>query len=212
MEIVEKFSMADTIFNQLENDILDGKYKKGDVLTENGLSKILNASRTPIREAIRRLEQEDLVKETSKGHIVTGISKDDICDIYDIRMQIEGTATGLCALKIDDEKLKELKNILELQEFYTMKNQAEEIKVKDSEFHKLIFDNCGSSVYSSILNMLHNKVQHYRQMSVADSERAKQAVVEHREIYEALASRNVELAKALTIKHINNAKISVMKV
>lgn len=204
-------SLAESVFNKLENDILEEKYKIGEVLTELGLSSALNVSRTPVREAIRRLEQENLVKETSKGHVVTGISGQDIVDIYDIRLQIEGTATALAAKNISDESLRQLQEILDLQEFYTEKSQAEQIKGKDSEFHKLIFDSCGSSIYASILNMLHKKVQYGRKISVANEERAKQASAEHREIFNALKNHDPELAKALAIKHINNAKINIMR-
>lgn len=204
-------SLADRVFERLESDILTGKYSKGELFTELGLSRELNVSRTPIREAIRRLEQENLVKETPKGHEVTGISHQDICEIYDIRMKIEGTATSMCAKNISDAELKRLNEILELQEFYTEKGEADKIKSVDSEFHEVIFASCGSEIYASILSTLHRKVQFGRKASVSDVNRAKEAVREHREIYKALVQRNAELAEALAIKHVNNAKINIMR-
>ncbi len=211
MEELKFTSLAEKVFEQMENDILSGKYEKGKLLTETALSKELNVSRTPIREAIRRLEQENLVKETPKGHVVCGITKQDIFDIYDIRMKIEGTATAMCAKNITDEALEKLKEIIELQEFYTQKGEAEKIKLVDSQFHEIIYLNCGSEIYTSILLSLHKKVQLSRKASVSSNERAKMAVMEHREIYNALTSRNEELSNALAIKHVNNAKISIMR-
>lgn len=210
--MAEKFtSLADKVFERVESDILSGVYAPGTLLTELGLSKELEVSRTPIREAIRRLEQENLVKETPKGHEVLGITRQDICDIYDIRLKIEGVATGMCAKNISNENLEKLKETLELQEFYTSKGEADKIKSTDSEFHQIIFQNCGSQVYSSILATLHRKVQLGRKASVSDSERAKCVIKEHKEIFQALLSRDEKLAEALAIKHINNAKISIMR-
>ena len=82
-------SIADQIFDQLERDILAGKYARGEVISELGLSKQLGVSRTPIREAIRRLEQEDFLEESGRGAVVVGISREDMEDMYEIRSQIE---------------------------------------------------------------------------------------------------------------------------
>ena len=85
-------SIADQVFEKLERDILIGEYNRGDVLTESKLSEILEVSRTPIREALRRLEQEHIIEMTTKGVVVIGISKEDIDMIYEIRVRIEGLA------------------------------------------------------------------------------------------------------------------------
>ena len=90
-------SLADQIFEQLETDILSGKYVRGDVLTESKLCEQLGVSRTPIREALRRLEQENLIKETSKGCVVIGITEKDLDDIFIVREQLEGLAASFAA-------------------------------------------------------------------------------------------------------------------
>lgn len=209
MTQVKFTSRADAVFDKLESEILTGVYKKGDILTETELSKILNVSRTPIREAIRRLEQENLIKETTKGSEVIGISQKDILDIYDIRLKIEGVATRLCAENITQEELKEMEEAIDLQEFYTFKSEADKIKGTDSRFHELIFKNSGSEVYKSILSSLHKKIQLCRKNSVSQGDRAKQAVIEHREIFNAIKDRNGSLAEELMVKHITNAKNNV---
>ena len=209
MTQVKFTSRADAVFDKLESEILTGVYKKGDILTETELSKILNVSRTPIREAIRRLEQENLIKETTKGSEVIGISQKDILDIYDIRLKIEGVATRLCAENITQEELKEMEEAIDLQEFYTFKSEADKIKGTDSIFHELIFKNSGSEVYKSILSSLHKKIQLCRKNSVSQGDRAKQAVIEHREIFNAIKDRNGSLAEELMVKHITNAKNNV---
>lgn len=204
-------SLAESVFKRLESDILSGKYAIGELITELSLSKELSVSRTPVREAIRRLVQENLVEETPKGHVVAGVSQTDICDIYDIRIKIEGEATARFTKIATEAQLQRMREILELQEFYTQRAEADKIKALDSEFHEIIYSGCGSKMYGYILSSLHRKVQNSRRHSVSDTERAKCAAKEHRELFTAIESRNAERAEALSVLHIKNAKDNIMK-
>ena len=85
-------SLADQVFEKLENDIIQGVYPRGEILTELKLVDQLGVSRTPIREALRRLEQERLIEDTGKGSRVVGITEEDLEDIMNIRQRIEGLA------------------------------------------------------------------------------------------------------------------------
>ena len=87
-------SIADQVFEKLERDILSGKYPQGEILSELRLSGELGVSRTPIREAIRRLEQERILEDSGHGLVVIGISRQDMLDIYEIRLQLEGLASA----------------------------------------------------------------------------------------------------------------------
>lgn len=204
-------SLADSAFEKLENEILSGKYEKGEVLTETKLSELLEISRTPIREAVRRLEQEKLVKLTTKGILIVGLTEKDINDIYEIRLRIEGLATVGCAERMSEEEFVKLKCIVDLQEFYTTKNMPDDINQTDSKFHDYIFSHCGSDILSGVLSSLHRKIQKYRKISVQDNGRAVKAVEEHREIYNAMAQHDLDLAYELTLKHIQNARENIIK-
>ncbi len=204
-------SIADRIFEIIEEKILNGTFEKGEVLTELGLCEMLDTSRTPVREALARLKHEGLLEESVKGNVVAGISKKDLIDIYDIRIRIEGLAAALCAETITEKELMKLEEVLTLQEFYTSKGAAESIKQLDSEFHVLIYTYCGSRTLAQLLGELHRKVQRYRRVSVENPERAKAAVGEHREIYLALAAHNREKAEALSVLHIQNAKENILR-
>ncbi|MBQ7294369.1 MAG: GntR family transcriptional regulator [Clostridia bacterium] len=208
----KSISMADIVFERIEDAILSGEFAAGDVVSELKLCKMLDVSRTPVREALTRLRQEGLVKESGKGAIVVGVSKDDLFDIYDVRMRIEGLAAAKCASVITEEQLKELGETLELQEFYTAKNQPDSIKKLDSQFHEQIYSYCQSRTLETLLSELHRKVKRYRKTSVSNPERAVLAVKEHREIFEAIAAHNAVLAEELVEKHIRNAKESILKV
>ena len=204
-------SLADSVFERIEADILSGKYRKGETFTESKLSELFGVSRTPIREAIRRLEQENLINITTKGVEILGIERSDIEDIYEIRGRIEGLAAKKSAKTVTDEDLKKLCEIIDLQEFYTMKGLSEKIRDTDSEFHETIYAVCGSNFYLSVLSNLHKRIKKYRRLSIQNPERAKKAVEEHRGIYEALAAHNGELAEKLAAEHIANARDNVLK-
>ena len=198
-------SLADQVFDHLENDILSGKYQRGEILTESHLSSELGVSRTPIREALRRLEQEHIIEESGKGSVVIGISENDLADIFLIRERVECLAASEAAVSHTEEQINKLKEILELQEFYVEKHDAEHIKEMDNKFHRAIYRLSGSTVFYDTLVPLHKKIQKYRRIAMESSSRASLSVKEHRKIYEAIAARDPELASKCTIEHVRNA-------
>ncbi len=199
-------SLADQVFEHLERDILSGKYSRGEILTESRLSAELGVSRTPIRESLRRLEQEHLIEETGKGSMVIGITEKDLEDIYLIRIQLEGMVASLAAKNYkDEEKLARLKEALDLQEFYLNKKDADQIKHMDNRFHNMLYELSGSMVFYDTLLPLHKKVQKYRKASVESNSRASESVEEHRKIYEAVAAGDSELAAKYASLHAENA-------
>lgn len=202
----KSISLADIVFEKLENDILSGKYPYGEVLTEARLSEEMNVSRTPIREAIRRLEQENILKDTGKGMMVQGITKDDIADILDIRMGIEGMAARRAAENVTPELAEKLKEAVELQEFYVAKSDPERVQWQDHTFHELIYAGCGSITLQNTLVPLHRKAQKYRRASVENKQRALQSVEEHRAIYLAIAAGDGDAAEKAAALHIANAR------
>ncbi len=198
-------SLADQVFEHLETDILSGKYQRGDILTENHLCEILGVSRTPIREALRRLQQEHLIVETGKGSQVLGISEDDLRDIYIIREQLEGLAAKMAAENASVEDINELKSALELQEFYLAKQNSEQIRLMDNRFHEILYKISGSHVFYNTLLPLHKKVQKYRKVSLQSQSRANESVAEHREILNAIINHDAAAAEAFTAQHVKNA-------
>ena len=102
-------SLAEQVFDRLENEILSGKFPRGTILTEMNLVTELGVSRTPIREAIHRLEQEHIIETTTKGIVILGVTKKDLRDIFEIRLRIEGLASAEAAKRITPEELAELR-------------------------------------------------------------------------------------------------------
>ncbi len=206
MQNHKSVSLADCVFERLENDILGGKYAYGEVLTEARLCEEMGVSRTPIREAIRRLEQENILRESGKGMVVQGITCEDIEDILAIRSRIEGMAARRAATAMTPEQKKALGEAVALQEFYVSRADADNIQWQDHQFHELIYAGCGSITLQSTLVPLHRKAQKFRRASVEKVTRARASVEEHRRIYEAILAGNGDAAEQAMNDHIAHAR------
>ena len=204
-------SLADQVFEHIEGDILSGKYARGEIITESKMSAELGVSRTPIREAFRRLSQEHLIEESGKGSVVIGITEKDLDDIFLIREKLECLAAKFAAENHTDQQLEELKEALELQEFYLEKHDTEHIKYMDNQFHRILYKLTGSTVFFDTLVPLHKKIQKYRKASVQSSSRAAASVEEHRKIYEAIAAKNAADAAKFASEHVINAYNHIKK-
>lgn len=199
-------SLADQVFEKLENDIITGVYTRGELLTELKLVESLGVSRTPIREALRRLEQERLIAESGKGSVVLGITVEDLIDIMNIRQRIEGLAAYYATKNLTPEGKEKLTSISELQDFYYQKNDIEHLRQMDDQFHNTIYELSGRTVIRDTLFPLHKKAQRYRKISIEAEERLAKSIQEHRAVFEAICSGNAEAAEKALSLHIVNAK------
>ena len=199
-------SLADQVYDRLENDIIQGVYPKGEILTELKLAEQLGVSRTPIREALRRLEQERLITDAGKGSRVIGISEDDVLDIMNIREHAEGLATYYATINMTKDGLVELKHIVDLMDFYYEKWDVEHLRRADDDFHDAICRLSKRAVIKDTLVPLHRKTRRYRKIAMEDKQRATCTLQEHLEIFDAIAAGNAERARKLATQHIINAR------
>ena len=204
-------SLADQVFERLEAEILSGKYQRGEVVTELQLCAELGVSRTPVREALRRLSQEHLIEESPRGTVVLGVVRKDFEDMCAIRLRIEGLAVRGFIDNLSEDSLRQLREAVEFQEFYLNKSDPDHIKAMDSRFHELIYQNCGSAILCDTLSPLHKKVQKFRRLSIEQAGRAETSVKEHRAIYEAIAAKDADLAERLMNEHIGNAMQTIIE-
>ncbi|MBQ6527102.1 MAG: GntR family transcriptional regulator [Clostridia bacterium] len=206
----QMLSLADQVFDVIERDILNGTYERGETLTELSLSEQLGVSRTPVREAIRRLVQEHLLEMTNHGVQVVGVSPSDIQDIYEIRYRLESLAARRVAEHATPEQLAQMKEDLDLQAFYTERNDSENIKEMDSRFHLAIYRACGSAPIQHTLEPLLMRIVKYRKASLAAPDRAVKSLEEHRAIYRAISEHNGDEAERLVKEHIRAASTSIL--
>ena len=204
-------SLADQVFDRLEGDILSGVYKRGEILTELKLCEALGVSRTPVREAMKRLEQEHIIEDCGKGMRVLSITAEDAACIYEIRSRVEGLAAAACAKNISAEDLKAMHDLVDLQAFYAERGDSDRVKSLDSDFHEMIYRCSGSAVLYDTLTPLHKKVQKFRKAAVEQRSRAEVSVAEHRAVYDAIASRNEAEAERVMNAHVASARDRLVK-
>ena len=207
----KSISLATQVFEKLEEDIIHGVYPRGEILTELKLVEQLGVSRTPIREALRRLEQERLIAESGKGSVVLGITLEDLVDLMDIRERIEGLAAYYATKNLTDAGKKELQHIIELQDFYLSKQDIDNLQKMDDKFHSAIYHLADRPVLRDVLVPLHRKSQRYRKISIEDNDRLGKSILEHKAICEAILSGNADLAAELITVHIRRAKENMIE-
>ncbi len=204
-------SLADQVFERLETDLLIGKYQRGEYLTELALVEDLGVSRTPIREALRRLEQEHVIEISSRGILVLGVTTEDLADIYAMRLEVEPMVAARAATAATDEEIAELREAVELQQYYVGRHDSDHIKYMDSRFHELLYRASHSTVFYDALLPLHKKVQKYRKASVENESRADKSFEEHSAILAAIEKRDADAAFAAMRAHVENAKKHIVK-
>ena len=204
-------SLEEKVYIELQEAILSEALKKGESLTELTLSEKLGVSRTPVRSALQRLSEVGLVKIVpNRGAVVLGVTKEDILDIYRIRMRLEGLASAMAALNMSDADKKKLTETVELSEFYLSKNNTENLKELDTSFHRVIYEASGSRTLARILSDLHLNTKGYRRISLAIPGRLERTTKEHREILNAILAGDAEIADRLTSEHIEHALANML--
>lgn len=210
-DLTDQYSLRGKVFNHILEGILSGRFRAGDSLVETTLAKEIGVSRTPVREAIRQLEREGLVHSIpNKGVFVNGLSKKDIEDIYRIRSLNEGIAVRWAAERMDEEQRRQLEETANLMEFYTEKNDMEQVARLDIRFHTLIYEASNSRVLGHILSTLLVYVQQARLGSLKVPQRAQKALIEHKAILDAIIAGNGDLAEALMKEHIEVAMMNLL--
>lgn len=206
-------SLEESVFLILEDEILSGKLKRGETLAETALSKRLGVSRTPLRAALHRLCEEGLVDiSPNRGAVVVGIGREELINVYKIRMRLEGLASAEAAKKITKEDIKKLHDIIELADFYISKQDAEHLKELDSEFHNVIYLASGNRLLCKTLSELHRSIHFYRKRSLAVADRIRKSADEHKKILAAIESGDSEAADRLTFAHVEAALENLLMV
>ena len=202
--------LRDVVFETLRDAIIQGQLRPGERLMEIQLAEEMGVSRTPVREALRKLELEGLiVMIPRKGAYVAGISVKDIVDVFEVRAALESLAAGLAAERITEQELEELERAL-VQISEASSSNLDAVVLTDTNFHEIIYRASRNQRLTQLITNLQEQIQRFRTTSLAQPGRTKTAIEEHRKIVEAISERNVELAQALAREHIENAEQSLL--
>lgn len=206
----EYLPLRDVVFNTLRNAILTGELSPGERLMEIKLADKLGVSRTPIREAIRKLELEGLVVNTPrKGAEVANISAEDLRDVLEVRRSLEILSITLACKKMTDEELLAMYENIKSFKHSIESKAITDIASIDVAFHDIIYKSTGNNRLIQILNNIHEQMYRYRFEYIKDSESWHRLVDEHMAIYESIKNRDLESAKSAILVHIDNQERSI---
>lgn len=202
------------VYNLLREAIVKGKLAPGEKLVEVKIARELNVSRTPVREAIRMLELEEfIITVPQRGVFVAGIkSKKEIDDIFQVRIVLEGLAASLTAQNIKQEQIEKMNKYTEQIKECIENNDLQRCIKIDIAFHQIIYEASQNKWLQKILDSLFEQITRFRAKSLSQAGRMKKALLEHKELSEALAEGDSETAKELAQKHIAEARESVVSV
>ena len=204
--------LRDVVFNTLREAILKGELKPGERLMELQLAAKLGVSRTPIREAIRKLELEGLVLMIPrKGAEVAKISEKSLRDVLEVRRSLEELAAELACQRMDAEALKDLEDAQKAFIQAVESGETMTTTEADEHFHDVIYMGTGNTRLVQILNNLREQMYRYRLEYIKDAEKRQILLVEHESILRAIRSRHVAEAKEAVRAHIDNQEITVSK-
>lgn len=211
VNINEYLPLRDVVFNTLRQAILKGELKPGERLMEIQLAQRLGVSRTPIREAIRKLELEGLVTMVPrKGAEVAQISEKSLRDVMEVRKALEGLTIQLVCARINDDIVKELNDAhIQFKEAVNSKDLTV-IAESDVAFHDVIYNATDNDKLIQILNNLREQMYRYRIEYIKDPKSHAKIIEEHEEIIRNIKTNNVDEGIKSIHKHIENQELAVV--
>ena len=202
--------LRDVVFNTLREAILKGELKPGERLMELQLAAKLGVSRTPIREAIRMLEQEGLaVTIPRKGAEVAKMTEKDMEDVLQIREALDELAAKIACEQISEEQLEELVATMHEFEESTKTDNVKKIAEADVKFHDIIYQSPGNPKLVNMLNNLREQMYRYRVEYLKDENNYPTLMKEHKDIVEGLVRKNKMQVTETMHQHVKNQAVAV---
>lgn len=202
--------LRDVVFHTLREAILRGELKPGERLMELQLAAKLGVSRTPIREAIRMLEQEGLaVTIPRKGAEVAKMTEKDMRDVLQVREALDELAASIACEQMTAEQLDELKTTMREFEEYTKTGNVKKIAEADVKFHDIIYQATGNPKLVNIVSNLREQMYRYRIEYLKDEKNYPVLIREHSEIVEGLMAKDKEKVTAVMHRHVENQAVAV---
>jgi len=204
--------LRELVSDALREAIVNGTLRAGERLMEIQLAEDMGVSRTPVREAIRKLELEGfVVMLPRKGAYVADISIKDINEVFEIRTALDGLAAGLAAERITEGELEQLERLLVEIGKPIEQGDLELVVEIDTRFHDVLYKASRNDRLVGIIGNLRELFQRFRTISMAFPGRIKETVEEHKRLVEAISQRDVELAQRLAREHMENAEGTLLE-
>lgn len=194
----------ESVHDEIRKRIFEGIYTPGTRLVERDLAEEFSVSRSPIRESLRMLRQEGLVRDSSRGAVVAGLSAEEVIDLFEVRLALEVLACEVAAQRAAKKDLERLLDLVRRAETGLERGSVSEVRMANSDFHDAITDIAGNDFLRSALEPLQGRM-HWLFRDTTD---LRELVEEHRRLYEAIASGDPRRAASASASHINKYRRS----
>ena len=204
--------LREIVYEELKRQILVGEIAPGTRMMEVDLAEEMGVSRTPVREAIRKLEKEGLVTiEPRRGAYASDISIKDILDVLEVRQNLEGMAASLAARKVTEEEKQDFIRANAAYKAAILSGNTDEIIKNDEYFHQLIVNYSDNKTLTQLLSQVQELALRFRYIYYDDFSRYERMPKEHEEIEEAILSGDIAKAKIVAEEHVAHLKEFVIK-
>ncbi|MGD0228804.1 MAG: GntR family transcriptional regulator [Syntrophorhabdales bacterium] len=208
----KKKLLREQVYSGIKNSIISGEFEPGRRLIEERLAEDMKTSRTPVREAIQKLEKEGLIYRLPRGGFaVKGVSEDEIEEVFGLRAVLEGYAGYLATARIKEEELKSLEEIIGMEEAILHDMDIEEFIRLDGEFHDNLYRAAKNNRLHGLLNDLRDYMYRYRMIILRYGRKAALAVQDHKDMIASIRAKNARQVEKLVRKHMGRGKDIIKK-
>lgn len=219
--LTDHLSLQERTYRALRKALLEGDFAVGERIFENNVANMLGVSRVPVREAVRRLQQDGLLEVRPRSGIyVTSLSHAEVDDIYRIRAALEGAAAGLAAERITDAEVRELGALLGRQDEEAQREKKSprsrasstpsRVVARADEFHRAVHRYARSPRLYELLELIYAQVMQFRSITLRVPGRAEAASHGHHALYDALLHRDSPEAERLMREHVDSARRTLL--
>jgi DNA-binding GntR family transcriptional regulator len=208
----KKRLLREHVYSGIKSSIIGGDFEPGRRLIEERLAEDMKTSRTPVREAIQKLEKEGLIYKLARGGFaVKGVSEEEVEEVFGLRAILEGYAGYLATARIESSEVKSLEEIIKLEEACLRDMDIDEFIKLDGEFHDILYKAAKNNRLYSLLNDLRDYMYRYRVIILRYGRKAQYAVQDHKDMLASLKAKNARQVEKLVRKHMTRGKELIKK-
>jgi DNA-binding GntR family transcriptional regulator len=208
----KKRLLREHVYVSIKGAIIGGEFEPGRRLIEEKLAEDMKTSRTPVREAIQKLEKEGLIYRLPRGGFaVKGVTEEEVEEVFGLRGILEGYAGFLATARMDDAELRSLEDIIALEETCLQDMNVEEFIRLDGEFHDVVYKAAKNNRLYNLLHDLRDYIYRYRVIIMRYQRKPQLAVQDHKEMVASIRSRNAKQVEKLVRKHMTRGKEVIKK-
>jgi DNA-binding GntR family transcriptional regulator len=208
----KKKLLREHVYGGIKDAIIGGEFESGRRLIEERLAEDMKTSRTPVREAIQKLEKEGLIYRLPRGGFaVKGVSEEEVEEVFGLRAVLEGYAAYLATARIEQSEVKSLEEIIKMEEACLRNLNVDEFIKLDAQFHDVLYKAAKNNRLYGLLNDLRDYMYRYRVIILRYGRKAPFAVQDHKDMLASMKAKNARQVEKLVRKHMTRGKDLIKK-